>query len=82
MESDGKIVHAYPTAVGEFSSSKEMVQHAIDTNTPLRALCGDIWMPTSTVYLNGGNCPECESYVPNAYKLNANKNKEEDVDTT
>lgn len=82
MEADGKIIHVYLTPAGKFGSSKELVQHAIDTSTPLKAVCGDVWMPTSTEYLYGDNCPECESRMPNAYKLNSNKNKEEDVDAT
>lgn len=58
-ESDMQIVHMYPANREEFPTSTALVQHAIDTQTPLVALCGDEWMPESIAFLNGEVCLEC-----------------------
>ena len=73
MEPDGQVVHCYPQNGSRFSSSVEMVQHSIETKTPLVAICGDEWMPESLEYLTGEPCPECLEANPGAFKKKEKK---------
>ena len=59
MESNGQTIHRYQVKDQAFKSSTEMVQWAIDTQTPLVAWCGDVWLPESIEFLTGEECGEC-----------------------
>ena len=67
MESNDQVIHCYPNDQG-FKTSTEMVQNAIDTQTPLVAFCGDEWLPLQTGLLNGDPCPACAGRFPEIYR--------------
>lgn len=62
------IVHVYNTEGKNFKNSVEMVQYAIDTQTPLVAYCGHVWLPESTDYITGDACEKCLNGHPQAYE--------------